>query len=184
MRTKNLLTQEDNFKVVNGYEDYLINSKGEVYSIKNNIYLHTYLSTSGYKDVMLYRDGIGKRFTVHRLIAKHFIGNPQKLRAVNHLDGNKLNNHIDNLEWCSHSMNSKHAWSSGLMENTRKVNSIPKSASLNAMWNKNKIKVKHLETGIIFNSITEASEYLKVDLSKMAKMLKGTVKNKWGVERV
>lgn len=70
---------------------------------------------SGYKRVGIsLPDGL-KFFTVHRLVARKYIPNPDNLPCVNHKDGNKLNNHKDNLEWCTHRENSQHASSLGLM---------------------------------------------------------------------
>ena len=56
----------------------------------------------------------GKYYYVHRIVAKLFIPNPDNLPYINHKDGNKSNNCVDNLEWCTRSENEKHAWRIGL----------------------------------------------------------------------
>ena len=58
----------------------------------------------------------GKRIrkTAHRLVAEHYLENPDNLPMVNHKDGNKINNHISNLEWCTCSQNTRHAFDTGL----------------------------------------------------------------------
>lgn len=57
-----------------------------------------------------------KNLTVHSLVAKAFIPNPSNKRCVNHIDGNKHNNHVDNLEWVTHKENSQHAIKHGLRD--------------------------------------------------------------------
>lgn len=64
--------------------------------------------------VGLNKNSITKKLSVHRIIAKTFIPNKKKVREVNHKDGDKLNNHYSNLEWCTPSENSKHAHKNGL----------------------------------------------------------------------
>lgn len=59
----------------------------------------------GYCLVTLSKNGTQKNFQVHRLVALHFLPNPNNLPQVNHKDENKLNNNVENLEWCSHSYN-------------------------------------------------------------------------------
>lgn len=68
----------------------------------------------GYKAIKMSRDGFYKNYTVHRLVAIAFIPNPNELEQVNHIDGNQLNNCINNLEWCTRSENALHAVRIGL----------------------------------------------------------------------
>lgn len=90
---------------------YLINERGEVYNTKTGNLLKNSLSgSSGYRTVFV----DGKNRTLHRLLAITFVPNPDNLPCVNHKDGNKLNNKLSNLEWCSHSRNNKHAYDIGL----------------------------------------------------------------------
>lgn len=72
------------------------------------------LSKEGYLRVCLCREGEEKNGKVHRLICLTFLPNPENKPHVNHKDGNKLNNHVDNLEWCTASYNQRHAFAKGL----------------------------------------------------------------------
>lgn len=89
--------------------DYDINEKGEIYSHKTKKMLSGSVFNTGYRMVRLTINGVKKGYAVHRLVAQIFIPNPKHLPIVNHKDGNKLNNQIENLEWVSSSENRKHA---------------------------------------------------------------------------
>lgn len=99
-------------KVLN-YENYTINRLGYVTNSKGNK-IATRLSNSGYLQVNLWKNNKGKSFYLHRLLAIHFIPNPNNYEFVNHIDGDKFNNAIDNLEWCTKSQNAIHAIVNGL----------------------------------------------------------------------
>ena len=102
---------EEIWKEIEGFEDYKISNFGRVMSFKNNgqKILKYADSGRGYDSVWLRSKEKSRRYTIHRLIATHFIENPQHLPEVNHIDGNKKNNSISNLEWISGIDNLKHA---------------------------------------------------------------------------
>ena len=73
--------------------------------------------TKGYLGIILYDEKMkAKTFKIHRLVAKAFIRNPDNLPQVNHLDGNKENNSVSNLEWCNQIQNMKHSYEIGLRD--------------------------------------------------------------------
>lgn len=72
------------------------------------------LSTTGYLRTNIWVNGTHKFRSFHRMIAESLIPNPDNLPCINHKDGNKINNSIDNLEWCTYSQNTKHAYETGL----------------------------------------------------------------------
>lgn len=92
---------------------YLIYKDGDILRSDGKI-LPTFYR-NGYKCVGLWcRNRKGKTEYVHRILGKAFISNPKDLPCINHKDGDKLNNALDNLEWCTYSGNLTHAYKSGL----------------------------------------------------------------------
>ena len=73
-----------------------------------------HIDRCGYQEVLFSENGKTNQYRTHRLIAETFIPNPNNLRDVNHKDGNKLNNNVSNLEWCSHKDNVAHSFKNGL----------------------------------------------------------------------
>lgn len=93
-----------------GYEGlYQVSNLGNVKSLSSKVILKGHISTSGYRDVQLYKNKKSRVFKVHRLVALHFIPNPGFKQQVNHIDGNKLNNNVSNLEWSTAKENTEHA---------------------------------------------------------------------------
>jgi hypothetical protein len=78
-------------------------------------WLNPMLNNSGYLSVVLYKDKRPKRILLHRILIETFIPNPENKPFCNHKDGNKLNNSLDNLEWCTTSENTQHASDNGLI---------------------------------------------------------------------
>ena len=98
-------------KKIAGWEDYLVDTNGRVYSNKRGelVELTQTKGTTGYYNVGFSNGATKQTFSVHRLIAMAFIPNRKKLEIVNHLSGNKLDNSATNLEWTSRGGNAKHA---------------------------------------------------------------------------
>ena len=114
----------DRFEPIPGYEGlYWINQKGDIKTIirkgSHGDTRKVLRSNWGYKYVSLTKDGKRRNFMLHRLIAATFIPNPDHKPYINHKDGNKLNNHISNLEWCTSSENNLHAYRTGLKHPNR-----------------------------------------------------------------
>lgn len=100
-------------KIIN-FPNYSITEHGVITNDVTGRILKPDISAHKYPRVTLCKDGTTKRFFVHRLVAIHFINNPDDLPMVNHIDGVKANNHISNLEWCTCKENTIHAFKTGL----------------------------------------------------------------------
>lgn len=117
----------------------------------------------GYYAVHFTKDCKGNTIVSHILIAKAFLPKIEGKAYVNHKDGNKLNNNIENLEWCTHKENINHAWNIGLCENTRKAAQR---------------KLICVKTGKIYESIAEGAKASGYSFDHMKNMLNGFRKNK------
>ena len=103
--------EKEIWKDIKGYEgQYQVSNLGRVKSLnyrgigKEQILIPS-KQTTGYLFVVLHKNGTRKTFTIHRLAAQAFIENHENLPCVNHIDEDKTNNCVDNLEWCSHEYN-------------------------------------------------------------------------------
>lgn len=127
MLLKTGIKMEEIWKDIEGYNGrYQVSNLGRVKSIitkgryeynppKVSILSGT-IARGGYKRVLLTKNGKKTAESVHRLVAKAFIPNPENKPQINHIDGNKLNNCVDNLEWVTHQENQAHAWDNGLKQ--------------------------------------------------------------------
>lgn len=103
---------EEIWKEIEGFKGYYVSNKSRVKSDKK--VLKQKIGNQGYSLATLFKDGKKFEKTIHRLIAISFIPNPNNLPTVNHIDGDKANNSIKNLEWASYSENNRHAYRTGL----------------------------------------------------------------------
>ena len=124
------MAMKKEWKEIKGYEGkYIISNYGEVISLprlKQNNSKKQYVepkelskninSTNGYVYVFLCNNGKYRNIRVHRLVAEAFIPNPNNLPQINHKDGNKQNNKVDNLEWCTCQENIRHAIKNNLFK--------------------------------------------------------------------
>lgn len=117
------------WKDIKGFEHYEVSSIGNVrskertsYFINNGKPINRLVKSfilkpsiaCGYKRVALYKNNVPFEYKIHRLVAETFISNPENKEQVNHIDGNKTNNHVSNLEWVTRSENTIHAVKNGL----------------------------------------------------------------------
>ena len=128
---------EEIWKEIPGFDGaYQVSSLGNVRSCDRIIYyrngnprgsckhekgriISQHISNSGYYNVPLRKNKIRKFYFVHRLVAQTFLDNPENKPQVNHIDGNRLNNQVSNLEWATRSENVNHALRTGLLHGLR-----------------------------------------------------------------
>lgn len=108
-------------KTIKGFEEYQIDEDGNVYRYNK---LRKQRLSNGYWTVILSKDNKKKNFKTHRLVALTYIPNPNNLPTVNHIDGNKENNNVKNLEWNSYKQNMKHAYDNNLNDLRKKINQL------------------------------------------------------------
>jgi len=88
--------------------DYSITQDGRVFSHKVNKWLEIQTDRVGYKKISITVDGKRRNMSVHRMVCETYVPNPDKKPCVNHVDGDKGNNTVENLEWCTHKENTRH----------------------------------------------------------------------------
>lgn len=99
------------WKEIKDYEHYLINENGDVVNTKTGIKLkRRIVIKTGYRSYQLNKKGKGKSFLVHRLLALAFLLNPENKPCINHKNGIRHDNRLENLEWCTQSENIKHSF--------------------------------------------------------------------------
>ena len=131
--------------------NYMVSNYGDIYSIRSKKILKGEITKKGYIRVRLTNNN---RMLIHVIVAKTFIPNPQNKPQVNHKDGNKQNNCVDNLEWCTQSENMVHALSN-------KLRIAPKGKDV---YNSKPILQYDLQDNFIkeWDCITDAQKELKL----------------------
>ena len=141
-------------KDVKNYEGlYAITSCGKVYSYRSKKFLKPFADKDGYLMVSLYKDNKKKTFKIHRLVALAYIPNPDGLETVDHIDGNKEHNYINNLQWM-----------------TRGDNAIKGNSK----------KIRCVETGKIFDSARIAAKEMSLNNSTISSVCNGKRKTAGG----
>jgi len=124
---------------IKGFENYAVDDQGNIFSLpkktrKGIRILKSSVGKNGYPMLDLCKDGKIKRFLVHRLIAQTLLPNPNNKEQVNHINGNKLDNRLENLEWNTRSENQKHAIKIGLRSAKGEKNSQSKITEQDVLY--------------------------------------------------
>lgn len=147
----------EKYIIINEFNNYAISNFGNVKNVKKNKILTPYLNVNGYLTYTFCQNGIKKTFRIHRLVALYFIDNPNNLPYVNHKDGNKINNSVENLEWCTAQENDHHVRRTGLKNQEKPV------VAKNIITNEE----------LVFKSVTEAGAILGINKGIISKVLNG-----------
>ena len=163
-------------KKINGFENYSIDEKGRVWSHVIQRFIKHQMNKHGYLTVKLSKDGKKTHKSIHILVAEAFIPNPENKKEVNHINGIKTCNVVENLEWATRKENAKHCWENGLQKySSKRLSKVVESLS--------KI-VLDLQTGVYYNSITEAARIYNMPPMSLSSMLNGKYKNKTNLKLV
>ena len=143
--------------------EYKVSNTGKVMTTKTGRVLVPIIDARGYERVCLFKVDRKRRYKVHRLVAITFIPNPNSKRQVNHKDGNKHNNCVDNLEWVTNKENMSHSRANGLHIGHQRFCDSKKK----------RIVATHIESGktIVFYSILSAKK--AIGTSHIQEVLKG-----------
>lgn len=147
------------WKPILDFPNYEVSNMGRVRNVKKDRILIPKPSKFGYMHLALYNaDGYRKNLYTHRLVAEAFIPRDDPNMQVNHIDGDKSNNVVDNLEWCTASENCKHAFRTGLKAPIKHPNSMP---------------VRIVETGESFASLRKCANAMNGDRKSITRCLDG-----------
>lgn len=146
---------QEQFMLLPFDKKYAISNKGNIINVKSGKRLNTRINAHGYKEIQLSTNGKRKNYRIHRLVAQLFILNTEKKPYINHKDGNKLNNTVDNLEWCTAKENDFHARHNNLKNQNKPIRAI------------------NLEDNseIVFESLSECARFLNTNTGSIHRVL-------------
>ena len=181
------LHNNEKAKEVLGFEDrYIITSLGRIYSLKKRRFLRP--SRGVYITITLYGKDRTKNVSIHRLVASAFIENIENKKYVNHIDGNKHNNIVSNLEWVTSSENALHAFSTGLKKSSEKQREWARR-HVRDLHKKIRKKIKQInnngEVVMEYESIRAAARVMNVSHQALLAAVKNNNKScnfKWEVQ--
>lgn len=159
---------------------YSVSSFGRVRNDKRGRVLGGGLDNYGYPSVILCNKGKRKNAKVHRLVAEAFIENPLNKPQINHKDGNKKNNNVSNLEWCTNQENQDHFWRVINNDQNRRNRSEAHKGKYLLSENPNAKSVLRIEDGKIFPTIKEAAENVGITYFHIGEVCNGKRKTAGG----
>ena len=151
--------------MIKQYKGFLVDEDLNIYSARTKLKLKSHLGSDGYMQVC-YRDE--KQKTIHErlhvILANCFIENPNNYKYINHIDQNKTNNDLSNLEWCTNSENVQQYWDKTLERRKHRIEVVV--TNTDGFYTK-------------YNSIRKLSKDLKLDRHKVSRIINGEIENRY-----
>lgn len=165
---------KETWSPIKDFENYEISNTGKVRSVISGKE-KSFKDSKGYPAVDLYSNGKRKTKRIHRLVAETYLPKIEGLNEINHIDGDKYNPDVTNLEWCNRSSNMLHAFKTGLSKP-----SMGMLGKKNPNAGRKGIKVRIIETGEEFESITECEKAINGNNRHICDCLSGKQKTHRG----
>ncbi len=156
---------------------YEVSNDGRLRDSTTNRAVKSYLKKSGYMAGVIAINCVRQNVLIHRLVALAFLPVTERKMLVNHIDGNKTNNRISNLEWSTSSENNRHAHKIGL----NYISDANKVARIKAVKEKLSIPIICTTTGVVYSGQTECARVLGLQQANIQKVLAGNRKHTGGL---
>ena len=162
------------WKKIKQNKNYSINELGEIRNDITGKLKKTFIGKkNGYKTVDLWENNKATKYTIHRLLAENFIPNPENKPTVDHKDGNRLNNSLDNLRWATYSEQNSRFKTVGIRSQKVKVTHYEEKRKKRGGGHEAWVRV---DRTIYFDRISDVADYFNVSISNISTMLKnGTI---------
>lgn len=163
---------------IRSLERLVFNKRWQNYQKRKSVILKPSVSPKGYYTVVFGVNGTRMAHSVHRIIAKTFLPNPDNLPVINHKDGNKLNNNVSNLEWCTQKYNVNYGDALAKRAKSQSKSKKGKHYSVRTEFKPGRIstynlhKVLCVETGKMYQSVKEACLDCNISRSSILKSSK------------
>lgn len=179
------------WKDINNYENlYKVSNLGNIFSIKNNKLLSLWKDKDGYLRCNLKHNKKIKQATVHRLVAETFISNPENKLQINHKNGIRNDNRVENLEWCTCLENQQHKYNvlgykpskeniNKMIDGQKRYNQRPEIKEKKSKEAKEKFskKIIDITSGIIYDSQRDAAKKIGISQGNISMVCNGIKNN-------
>lgn len=160
--------EKEIWKDIEGYEGlYMISNKGNVINVKKGGKIKRNANLKGYRIINLWKNGIGKMYRVHRLVAQAFIPNPERKPCIDHINANRSDNRVENLRWVTNKENQNNPITKNKFKN-RKTKAH------------HEIQIEQVKNGVVIKthqSIHSAARELNITATNICAVCRGKGKS-------